>query len=230
MADCESYGSNSRELCIRFPGGASVCASPQGLVAPPPDELAQILMGQASSALAPLQPIFNLINALVSVKDFAEAVPALLYDPSELVEATQNLIENVTALANILPPLSVPVLVVDLITVLLRYLEGTVEKLEALIEQQAKIESARITAVENGLTELLANVDCAEQQVDELLENLQTGSGPIGSLIVTINSLGALAGLPEISFGDLSGDASETLDQISGLVATLTAIRDAIPI
>ena len=31
------------------------------------------------------------------------------------MDATQNLVENVTALANILPPLSVPVLIVDLI-------------------------------------------------------------------------------------------------------------------
>lgn len=230
MTSCIQVTDNGRELCIRFPGGSRICASPPGIIAPPPDELAQILMGQASTALAPLEPIFNMINTLVAVKDFAEAVPALLFDPSQLVEATESLIENVNALASLAPPLSVPALLIDLLNTILQYLAGIVERLQSLVEQQVRIEEARTQAITNGLTDLLVHVECSEEQVLTILDNIQSSSGPIGSLIVAINSLGSLIGLPEIAFGDLTGNVSETLDQISDLVTTITVARDAIPI
>jgi len=230
MADCVDIEVRNRELCIRFPGGSRICASPPGIVGPTEDELAQILMAQVSPALAPLQPIFDLIGALVAVKDFAEAVPQILVDPSALVEATADLVEKVTSLAAILPPLSVPVLIVDLITTLLKYLEGTLAQLQLLVEQQERINAARETAVEEELSELLAGVECAEQQLEGLLESLQDGAGPINNLLEVINAVASLAGLPEIAPFSISGTISESVEAIEGLVETLTAARDAIPL
>lgn len=230
MTECIDITSYGRQLCIRFPGGASVCASPPGIVAPPPDELAQILMAQASPAMAPLQPIFDLIGAILAVKDVVEAIPSLLVDPTELIEAIAAFVEKVSGLAALLPPVSVPVLIVDIITTILKYIEGLLTSLIALAEQEQRIADARALAIEQDLADLLSWVECSQTQLDDLLENLQGGAGPVNNLLLVVNALGELAGIPTIEFGDLSGDISETVDQLLVLVETLTAIRDAIPI
>jgi len=225
---CIDVGVEDRELCIRVPGGVTLCASPPGIIAPPPDELAQYLMGSANAALAPLNPIFDLINAIVSIKDALLAIPT--FDFPTLLEAVETLTESITNLASVVPAVSVPVLILDMMTMLLKYLQGTLDKLEAMLEQEQRIAEARNLAIEEGLTDLLTSVECAEEQMAQLMEGLQSSAGPIGNIITLMNNLGSLIGLPPIEF-DLGGDnVQETIDSLTELVDTLVTIRDAIPV
>ena len=226
--ECFEIGVENRDLCMRFPGGVSICASPPGAIAPPPDELAQYVMGSAGAALAPLNPIFDMINCLVAIKDALVAVPTL--DFPTIIDATDILIESLTNLASVVPAISVPVLMVDFITVLLNYLQGVLSKLEDMVEQEQRIADARQLAVEQGLTELLSSADCAEEQLEDLMTGLQGSAGPIGNMIQVMNNLGSLIGLPPIEFDLGSGSISETIDTLNALVGTLTTIRDAIPV
>lgn len=226
--DCAEVGVNIRELCIRFPGGANLCASPPDLIAPPLDELVLTFLGQANAALAPLNIIFDIINALSSVVDVFKAVATL--NPAEILEALDTLIDAISGLLNILPPLSVPALIKDLIEALILYLQGFVDRLEALQIQQVKIDTARTLAIDLNLTDLLSGVICAENQFSDITLNLQSSVGPVNSIIQLINFLGSLIGLPPLEIGDITGSLDEMIDAINVLISILRSIADAIPL
>lgn len=228
MADCPTVASSGEPLSVRFPGGVTITASLPGVQAPSL-KLAQQLMAQASGALAPLAPVFNIIGALTALKDF---VQALVTNPFDLADAAADLFEKLGALASLVPALSVPALVLDLLDVIIAYLAGVSSTLEALGAQQGRIDTASAVAERDDLDGLRQAVECAEEQLAGVLENLQATAGPVDSLISLINLfVGLVPGLPEIpSLGDLGDDLSTAADTISDLTKALQTVRDAIPL
>lgn len=228
MADCPTVASSGEPLSVRFPGGVTITASLPGVQAPSLN-LSQQLMAQASGALAPLAPVFNIIGALTALKDF---VQALVTNPFEIADAATDLFEKLGALASLVPALSVPALVLDLLDVILAYLGGVGSTLEALAAQEERIATASAIAERDNLDELRQAVDCADEQLAGVLENLQATAGPVDSLISLINLfVGLVPGLPEIpSLGDLGDDLSTAAETINDLVETLQSIREKIPL
>jgi hypothetical protein len=93
--------------CIRFPGGAAICFNFPTI---PADNGAAVrgLLAQANAALAPLAPIFTILDAVLAVADCVQGVPEAIIklDPSKLIECIPNLVEKLAQLAQLVPQLS----------------------------------------------------------------------------------------------------------------------------
>ena len=230
MPICPSTSGASQDQQIRFPGGLTLQVMVPQIV-PSGLQVTKNLLSQASSALAPLAPLFNLIEAMLAVKDFAEAVPSLLTDPTALIQAIVNLIEKISALVSLIPQLSVPVLIVDLFDVVIGALNGVIEELEKVVAQEARIQAAVAKAQEAGNEALLDSITCANSINDQVKAGISAGVAPLNPLFGVMNLFLGLIGAPEIpSIDNLPNDSSEAIEQLSDLVDALYIARDAIPI
>src|SRR5580704_7442375 len=69
------------DLCITFPGGATVCAM-DILNAADPFQIIQSLLQSVNTALAPLTPIFNIIDVVEAIVACIQAIPQCLAPPN----------------------------------------------------------------------------------------------------------------------------------------------------
>ena len=173
-----------------------------------------------------------MIGAVIAVKKFADAVPGLITNPGALVEAIAELIEKIDGLLQLIPQLSVPLLVLDLLDMILLFFQGMTEVLTALVAQENRIAVAQQVASDQELAELQAAVDCATDQLAAQLANLSAGAGPVDQLIGVINIFVSLVpGIPEVpTLGDLPDDPTEALAAVQAFTDILTSVRNAIPI
>jgi hypothetical protein len=226
---CRALDEYPEDLCVALPGGAIICAQANGL---PPSlyALARGLLGQASSALAPLTPIFDIIEAIVGLLECVKAIPDALGpppDPSKLTSCIPNLVEKVNKLLRLLPAFSVPVLIRDILNALIVACNGAIVELEAIQTMLNNIATARSI----GNLSLLEAIDCEERSVAVEMDNLTRAFGAINSMIELLNSLGSLIGFPEIpTIGGSGFDPALAIEGLQTTVETLTVLRDSIPL
>lgn len=230
IPECVDVAIGDQSLKVTLPGGAVIPVMvPE--VFPSELQIAKALIGQASGAMAPLVPVFNLIDAMLSVKDFAEAVPGVITDPGALVSAIEKLIEKITKLAGLIPQLSVPLMLLDLIDVTITALGGVVTQLEAVAVQTAKIATSEALAAEPGNESLLEVVDCAKGLLAKMNAGISEGLGPINSFFAMINiflGLLSLGQIPDLSA--LPEDTAEAIEALGAVVKLLQDLRATIPI
>lgn len=217
------------QLSVTLPGGLSIAGVPQG-VGPSALVQAQALLGAAGPALAPLAPFFSMVQTLLAVKEFAEAVPGILTGGvDKVVEAITKLVRNADALLATLPPLSVPVAVAGVLDVMVQFLSGLAAELSALALQEARIADA-LTAAENAPA-LLQLIPQAEAQLAGSRAAVVAALASAGPLVELVNELGELAGLPTLSLGAdaASGSLSEAAAALAGAASELQRVRGLLP-
>lgn len=215
----------SRDLSLTLPGGLTINATWPSVS--PPTQLQQALqmIAQSGAAVAPFQPIFNLINLGLATVDFAKAVPQLIVDPSAVLEALEKLIEAAARVAQVAPPLSIPSLVVGLIDVLLAFLGGAVSELQEQAAFSERIEAVRHIMEETGNAALQEAIDCAESNLLARQENFQETLSSAGGFVVLINAIGAILSLPAVP-----GLDGSSLAALENTIKVIQGVRDAIPI
>jgi hypothetical protein len=89
-------------------------------------ELSKQLMAQANAALAPLVPVFNVIDTVLALFQAVKAIPDAIthLDPTKITDALPDVAQKASKLLAIVPQLSVPLMIVGLIDVLLAFLGG----------------------------------------------------------------------------------------------------------
>jgi hypothetical protein len=221
----------SQELCITFPGGAEMCVQVPGV--PDPTDVSKQLLAQANAALAPLVPIFNIVDAILALFNCVKAIPDSLGpppDPTKLAECIPDLAKKIDQLLKLIPQLSIPVLIAGLIDVLLFYLQGFRGQLQAVIAHQARLLAAATRAAELGNVQLRTVVDCATGQMDAYLQNLNEGMKPLNRLVGLLNLFLQLAGLPPIpDFKNLGDDAEAALAPLDAVIDSLKTVRAGLP-
>lgn len=193
--------------------------------------LAGKLLGKANAVLAPLAPIFDLIEILILLKDVLEAVASL--NPYKILQALKKFEKLLKKLIKYVPQLSVPRLIKGLVGVLIAFLVGLRAELLAVILEIGRIDIAKAKAAKLGDVTLLAAIECAEVNAAASLTLVTQSAEPLNRLLVSINFLASLVpGVPEIpalSF-DPNGSASDALAPIDKLIDTLRTIQKAIPV
>src|SRR5262249_61666355 len=108
------------------PAGASLDPELPGLGFADPMQLSKQLLAQANAALAPLAPIFNVIDVALALFNAVKAIPDAIshFDPSKISDALPELAEKVGKLAPLVPQLSVPLMILGLVDTLLAFLGG----------------------------------------------------------------------------------------------------------
>lgn len=219
-------------LCVTMPGGATLCPQVEGL---PPSlyQLARSALGQANAALAPLTPLFDIIETLVAIKDCVTAIPDALGpppDPSKLAACVPNLIEKIEKVIALLPPASVLLTIAQLLDVIIAILQGCIDELRAVLRLLDRISRARLLA--GRVPGLLSIIDCGQQSAEAQMSNIERAMASINPIIELINVIGSLAGLKPIPTfeGGLGDDPDVAIDTLQGLVDVLRVFRDSIPL
>lgn len=228
LADfCIEVQTGAGGLCVRFPGGATLCAQ-FGVDIGDLGTITRSALGSINAALTPLQPFFNVLDVLVQIVTCMQAIPDCIGpppNPTKLIDCLPDLVKKLAALLGLIPQLSIPVLVADLLDVMIVGLLALRGELAAMIEQQARLLAAATRASELGNVSLQIVVDCATGNLDAQLVNKQAGMEPLNRLLGVVNALLKLAGLPPIpaldSIGELSADA------LAGLDASIQALETA---
>jgi hypothetical protein len=228
---CQAMEPSPLRLRIRFPGGAEITSVTNQL---PPSlfQLAQSLLGQASSALAPLAPIFNVVETIVAIQTCLTAVVDALGpppDPSKLAQCLPELAKKVEAIIALLPPTSVLAMIADILDAIVAALDGTIAELRAVIRLLEKVATARLQA--DTITGLGAVAFCGEQTATVTMDNVSRSFASLNAMIAALNGLTSMAGLPQVpSLTSLPGDPEAAVDFLQVTVDGLRTFRDAIPV
>ena len=97
---CLGITINPTEKCISYPGGGQLCVSIPGPIPAGGMQIAQTLLDKLNTALAPAQPIFNIIDAVLAVFDCIKAISTL--NPEKIIACIPNLAERVNALLQLI--------------------------------------------------------------------------------------------------------------------------------
>lgn len=186
-------------------------------------------------ALAPLAPLFAIMQAVVQIKVCMEAaVDALAeLDPGPLIDCVPGLTRLVDKLLSMLPSASLPKMAVDVLDCALSLLLRTRAALVALQAQAARVVGMVAKAAELQDEYLQALALCKEGQVADSLSDEMKGLVVLGQLLGVVAELLKLAGLdinmPD--FEEIAGSSLEdAIEPIDDLVQKLQDIRETIPL
>jgi hypothetical protein len=227
---CINLSTGPGELCVAFPGGTKICAQ-VGYELGDPSEITRSLVAQVNTALAPLMPVFDIIDFAKVLFDCISAIPDAItnLDPTALINCLPGLHKKLEALLALLPIMSIPLLVKSLIDVMINMLIGLKMDLTTLIRQQLRILAAATKAAQVGALQLV--VDCASGNLDAHLQNMNSSLLPLNRLVGVLNLLLNTVGLPCIpTFAGLSKVATDQLKIIDNAIAILEAIKALIPV
>lgn len=218
-------------LCLRFPGGAKICL-PDAHTGSPLEQVRGLLK-LANAALMPLQPFFNVLNVIKAVKDVFDSLPSLITDPSKVVEAIGKFVKAFNGLLQLFPqhPLSVPILVKDILAMVAFMMRAIATEMEAFVEAEQRLAESASLASQLGLASLTAEVSCAQDALDISMSNFNESLGPITEILGLVNVLLGLAGLPEIKVAiSASESPTEAIASMNEIANVLDTAARAIPL
>ncbi len=222
-----------QSLCVTMPGGAQLCVNLPVVVPPSASEVARAMFAQINAALAPLTPIFNLIDAIAAVVACVQAVPEAItkLDVFALVQCVPDMVEKVAKLMSLIPPLSIPVTIRDILTVIIAYLSGLVADLEDAKAQLQAIALANLKAQTPGNAGLFGAVLCAQGLYEAGMANMAAGAEPLNRLMGILNALLALVpGVdPLPCLGSLDALPTVVIDTLNAFIDILNIIKNILP-
>lgn len=229
-----------RELCVRYPVGQELCVSLPSINIPDPSELVAQFFAQINTALAPLGPIFNIIDAVVALFECVKAIPKAITElnPVPLIECIPTLAEAINKLIGLIPVLSLPVFLVDLLDVIIFMLTELRNQAQRILNRIEAIAQANLRAQAPGNVALALAMDCINNNFDADLVNLNAQTGPLNRLLGIVDLLLELSGLKAL-LKQLGVDATPCLGNlplenllvpIDLLIKVLTILRNLIPI
>lgn len=222
------------EICITMPGGAEICATLPDLVPPTPDKLIRQLFAQVNAALAPLTPVFNIIDTVVAIFDCIKAISTL--DPVEIINCIPGLAEKVNALLQLIPQLTIPYIVAGLLDVLIMFMKSQRNQLVRMIELLQRVLNAETAADRPGNIALARVLPCALDDLDKLLLWQNESNKPVNRLIGVVNLFLEIIGLSRFKIPCLGNVFANLVDMtgaialIDKLIELLGLIRFAIPV
>ncbi len=229
---CIQLFTGTGELCVQFPGGMKLCAQ-AGYELGDASEIVKSMLAQINSALTPLGPFFSLLDAVIAVKNCIMAIPDTIGpppDPTALLNCLPGLLAAIDKLLQLLPQLSIPIMIKGILQVIITGLIGLRHKLAAMIRQTARVIQAALKAAQLGNIQLQLVADCASGNLDAQLVNLNAGMAPLNRLIGLINFLLELAGLPCIpTLGGIESLTDAALAPLDAAIALLQQLLALIP-
>lgn len=224
-----------KELCLTLPGGLQFCST-TGHLQLGSFEYARAAMAQMNPALAPLGPIFKVIDAILSVEKCLSTIPDILGpppNPKKLKDALEDLAEKMVLVAKLMPIFSVPLMVLQMIDVFIATLDSAGQELTSLAKYIQRIQQAELVVNQSqGLAQI---IKCAVSSKDAQISNLEHMFGAINPTIDMINLFAALAqlrdGFPIPRFEGVMPPEPLLLGALLQDMATkMRVIRSAIPI
>jgi hypothetical protein len=219
-------------LCIEIPP----LEDPFKLTLPGGIDIERIdLLEIVQPALAPLMPLFKIVDTIVALFNCLKAIPDALGpppDPSALVACLPELAKKLSELLHLLPQLSLPYLVKQLLQLVIDTLRKTRNAIEQLQRQMQQILRAVDRATELSDAGLMAITVCAQTNVAQEAANLGKMLASLGKLIGLLNLFLGMLGLPEVpSLSSVAGQPLDTVvEPIDAMIHAFEMVRDAVPL
>jgi len=196
------------DLCL--PGGVCLSQVWAGVgKVPNATDLALDYFSQIGPAMAPLKPLFDVLDTVISLFNCVKAIPDAItsLDPSELLRCMPTLAAAVDQLLKLVPQLSLPKLVKALLHNMAMLLRGVATDLSNLQYQAQRIADAldrAATLRDHAMQSLLA---CAQADLDVQTWSTVEALRGVGRIVLLINLFMGLLGGPEVPcFGSLVED------------------------
>lgn len=228
---CVQYSITPREICIRYPVGQQICATLPQLANPDLAELVAQLFSQLNSALAPLSPILDIIDIILAIVDCIKAIPEAIIklDPTGLIECVPALLEAVNKILALLPQLSLPLMLIDIIDAFILYLQAQANLLIQVAARIQAIANAALRAAEPGQFALSGVIDCINANFSVQIENLSSNNAPLNRIIGQINKFFEILGIPLMPCIFFNVDPTIAAAQIQQLIDLLNSLKLLIP-
>lgn len=222
-----------QKLCVTMPGGASLCVNLPDATPPNASEVARAMLAQVNAALTPLTPLFNIIDAVVSIVACVQAIPDAIIklDPSGIIQCVPEMVQKLSKLLAIIPPLSIPITIRDILAVIIAFLSGLKSDLEDAKIQLNRILVAQLKAAQPGNSKLLDVISCAQATFDAMMAHIREGAAPLNRLIGLLNALlGLVPGVDPIPcLGSVEGLPQPVIDTLTTFIDVLTIVRNILP-
>lgn len=220
---CPQVLIGAKSYSLTLPGGATISGQTPDLF-PNPDEICANLLAQMQVAISPTLPIFDLVGAVLCIKDVLDGVKSLP-DPSDMIKALNACVVKFEDLAKLIPQISAPIMIANTLDLLICVLDGVVTKLQEIIIKQLAIQA--LAAKANGPTSpILQLVECAGHINSTRICAVNESLGPLQAIIDLINILLELVGLDPIPpLGEMASDLSEAIAQFRVIITTLKQVR-----
>lgn len=221
----------SQPICVEIPP----LPDPQQLTLPGGVQIEHLnLMQIVQPALTPLVPLFDLVDAIVAVFHCVKAIPDALGpppDPTVLAASLPDLAKKVDKLLHLVPQLSLPIMVLQLLDLVIDTLRQARSALLHLQQQATQVARVVARATELHDAGLMAIGQCAQANLAQEAANVGKSLATIGKLIGLINLfLGMLGGLQLPDLSQLSGQPLDgAVAALDALLATLNTVRSALP-
>jgi hypothetical protein len=193
--------------------------------------IANALLGQVNTALAPLAPFFTVLEFTKVVLDCVNGIPdAIGGNPTTLLQAAGNLGVVVDKLLKLFPQYSVPAMAIGIVGVIVESLIGIKQQMAALAQQRDRVVRALTVATNTNNPQLLVIANCANDNLTTQLANTNASYAPLNRMIGVLNILLELANIPCIPvLGALPGIGSEADAVIDTTIEILQTLLAAIP-
>lgn len=214
----------SRDCCIPLPGGAEVCIQLPSIGIPDPAELIIQLFAQLNAALAPLAPLFRVLDIILAIVECIKAIPKCIFppNPAPIIQCLTGLFAALVEILKLVPPFSLIFTVAAILDCLILLLGGIDTVLRAIIEENRRLLTAMLTPATPGA---LFALQCQKGNLDAYIRNLNEALKPLNRLLGVINLFMLLAGqgdLPALgAIGSTAEEAEAALDPLSQTVATM---------
>lgn len=222
------------QCCVTFPGGAQICAQFPSIPTDNGEAIKQAL-ASVNAALAPLTPIFNIIDAIIAVFACVQAIPDAItnLDVAGIVECVPDMVEKVQKLLALIPQLALPLLLIEVIDCMIKALEALKLQLTRIAQEFQRIIAAGLAAAEPGNVALRTIVDCAELDLDAFLEFANAGIEPLNRLIGLISAFLGLLGIDALAPVAFITDPTlieASLQPLCIVIDSFKTVRDFIPL
>ena len=200
-------------------------------------DMAVDFFSQIGPAMAPLQPIFNLLDTVLAIFRCVKAIPDAItkLDPTELLKCLPGLAQAIDQVLKLIPQLSIPKMIIAILRNLASLLRGIAADFLYLQSQLQRIADMIDRASEWNNYRLNGFLVCAQDNLSTTVSATAAALAGVGSIVLAANLLLGLFGGPEIPcFGDLiSGNISQGFDVVvellTGMAELLDIIADTLP-
>lgn len=207
-------------LSVQLPTGGSLQAFADISKGIPTDcSMTFSLMLQIAPFLASIQCLLNILKLLKPLIDIIKGLPV------PPVAALEEFGEAAIALAPCLliptPAIIIP-FVLDLLCLILKVLECFLSQMKSLINILGPLSLQLTAAQESGNSDLIATLQCAQQNAQTQAGQIMNSLGPVGVLLDLAGSLFGIAGVPSISLPALgSGTDVAALNTVVNSIQTV---------
>lgn len=224
-----------RNLCAVLPGGGKICVNLPEVNLPDPMEIAMAFIAQINTALAPLMPVFVLLDVVMALVECILALPKSILppNPQPIIACIEKLVVTLAALFNLVPLLSIPSTIKALIGAFIAFFQGLRAQIEAIILKRVQINADLASGQSLGIQSMIDAANCNLNFLNAHMANLNEAMAPVIALIKLVNHFLCILGLTPIpTFASIGADTSAAeviLEPIDATIAFLQTVYALIP-